>query len=592
MSNQPSDPSQQAAPTEEQNPSANEGGAVDSTPHPEEAKRPEEAQSPEGASAPEGSAAPEGTASPAEASAAEAGQVSPASGAAEASTVSETSNTSSDAQVADGTSVDTSSAVEGDAKKKISIGSQRGGDGQEQAPAMPKAVRAAAEAPVSLPKSEVDEGGATDAVPERVSAKGTVPKAEPVPVPSKRQATDDIEQQLAAELGGSTIDDVINKSGAEAASAEDIEVQGRYKGTVARVDEENVFFTLKGRHEGVAAVRQFKKPPEVGAMLDVVVKSYNEEDGIYEVALPGASVSVDDWSDLEVGSVVEARVTGSNTGGLECVVNNIRGFIPASQIAVHRVENLGDYVNKKLSCVVTEAKPKRKNLVLSHRKVLEKELAEVRKETMAKLTPGSIVEGKVTRLREFGAFVDIGGVEGLVHISKLSWERIDKPEEVLQEGQAVKVKIEKVNSENGKISLSYRDTITHPWEGIEGKYPVDSVVKGTVSRLAQFGAFVRLEPGIEGLIHISELAHHRVVAVKNVVTEGDEVEVKVLSVDRDKQKMGLSLKATTPAPERKTREQDDVPEESNRELAVRKRRRPLKGGMDRPSGGESVGLNW
>lgn len=470
-------------------------------------------------------------------------------------------------------------------KQRVAIGTQREGAGD--GPVKPKAVSDAESKPIpaadSLPGGPVDTSKNKPHVPKNTG---------PIPVPSKRNSSDDIESELAKTMGDVNLDSVMQDSSTGEAASEDIEIGGRYKGTVTRIHNDDIFFTLKGRFEGVASKRSFKKEPEVGSMTDIVVKGFNEEDGIYEVSVPGTSVSVEDWSDLQVGTVVEARVTGSNTGGLECVVNSIRGFIPASQIALHRVENLGDYVNKKLSCVVTEAKPKRKNLVLSHRKVLEKEMAEVRKESMAKLEVNSVVEGKVTRIREFGAFVDIGGVEGLVHISKLSWSRIEKPTEVVNEGDSIKVKIEKINPESGKIALSLRDTVTHPWEGIEDKYPANSTVKGTVTRLAAFGAFVRLEPGVEGLVHISELAHHRVVAVKNVVKEGDEIEVKVLSVDRPSQKIGLSLKATIPAPEKPEKGAKEEINEAPRELAVRARRKPLKGGTDRKSGGESFGLKW
>lgn len=478
-------------------------------------------------------------------------------------------------------------------KRSIAIGSQRDAADKSLAPSLPKAVREAAANPIAIPPSQFDESDTpADAAPERATPIARAPSKEPVPVPSKREISDDLEQELEATLGSVSMDDVMQKADG-AVSSDEIEIEGRYKGTVSRIHKDDVFFTLKGRHEGVASARQFKKPPEVGTMTDIIVKGFNSEDGLYEVAIPGAAVSVEDWSDIEVGSVVEARVTGSNTGGLECTVNSIRGFIPASQIAIHRVENLGDYVNKKLMCMVTEAKPNRKNLVLSHRRVLEKELEEVRKELLTKLEPGATVEGKVTRILDFGAFVDIGGIEGLVHISKLSWERIDKPGDVLSEGENIKVKIEKINPENGKISLSYRDTITHPWEGIEDRFQTDTTHKGTVTRLAQFGAFVRLEPGVEGLVHISELAHHRVVAVKNVVNEGDEVEVKILSVDRPNQKIGLSMKATQPVPEKQTKpSQEEAIDDTPREPAVKPRRKNLRGGMDRRGDGDAFGLKW
>jgi small subunit ribosomal protein S1 len=306
-------------------------------------------------------------------------------------------------------------------------------------------------------------------------------------------------------------------------------------------------------------------------------------------------VSVADWTDLTPGAIVEARVTGSNTGGLEVQVQSIRGFIPASQIDLYRVEQFGDYVNQRLQCVVTEANESRQKLVLSRRAVLEREKEAKRKELLESLAAGDTREGVVTKLMDFGAFVDIGGMEGLVHISKLSWDRVTHPNEVLKAGEKIKVKVEKVDQASGKISLSYRDTLQDPWDNIEQKYPVNSVARGTVSRIAQFGAFVKLEPGIEGLVHISELAHHRVFAVRNVVKEGDEVDVKVLSVDRDAQKIGLSIKATLARPEPKADSAaaaPEEPEEPPRPAAVKPSDQPLKGGRDRRSGGESVGLHW
>ena len=329
-------------------------------------------------------------------------------------------------------------------------------------------------------------------------------------------------------------------------------------------------------------------------MLDVVVTGYNDDDGLYEVNIPGSSITVADWSDLSEGAVVEVRISGTNTGGLECIVNNIRGFIPASQIAIARVENFNEFINQKLQCVVTEVNPRRKKLVLSHRAIMEREQQEKKKELLASITPGDTLDGVVTKLMDFGAFVDIGGVEGLVHVSKLSWDRVQHPKEVLEKGQRISVKVEKINPGSGKISLSYRDTLENPWTDIDKKYPIGADVSGFVSRIAEFGAFVKLEPGVEGLIHISELAHHRVIAVKNVVNQGDEVQVKILSVDPQAQKIGLSLKATQPKPEVKPgdkKSEEQVPADL-RPSAVKKRSEPLKGGRDRSSGGEEFGLNW
>jgi len=194
---------------------------------------------------------------------------------------------------------------------------------------------------------------------------------------------------------------------------------------------------------------------------------------------------------------------------------------------------------------------------------------------------------------DFGAFVDIGGIEGLVHVSKLSWDRVTHPKEVVTEGEKVKVKIEKFDPETGKISLSIRDMIEHPWDDINSKFTVNDSVPGTVSKIADFGAFVKLAPGIEGLVHISEIAHHRVMRVSNHVNVGDQIEVKILSIDTDKQKLGLSIKATQAAPVKAVKSKDVEDENAPiRESAVPDSNEPLKGGTDRKSGGEDIGLNW
>ena len=358
--------------------------------------------------------------------------------------------------------------------------------------------------------------------------------------------------------------------------------------------EDNVFFSLDGRNEGVASLRQFPKPPALGERLEVIVSGFNNEDGLYELTIPGGAINVSDWSDIIEGAAVEARVTAANTGGLECTVNNtIRGFIPASQISLYRVEDLAQFVDQKLVCIVTESNPQRKNLVLSHRAVLEREKEESRAKTLSSLEVGQTRDGIVRKLLDFGAFVDIGGVDGLIHISQMSWDRIKHPSEVLTEGEKVSVRIEKIDPESGKIGLSLKNDADDPWNKVDANYPIGGTVKGVVTRIAQYGAFVKIGPGVEGLLHISELAHHRVQRVQNHVEEGQEVEVKVLSVDQEAQKIGLSLKATLAAPEPKSGKPEEAEvDEPRREPAIRPKRATLRGGKDDPTGGEQFGLKW
>ena len=466
--------------------------------------------------------------------------------------------------------------------KKILIGSQR----DEADPQMgTKAIRDATLHPEGIATAIQGVESAPHQAAESTQGSGDVADASI----SDGSALSVADAELEAALEDLQMDSLMG----EQQPVSELEVDERIRALVTRVHNDNVFFSLKGRFEGIASMRQFKEPPKEGAMLDVVVNGFKEDEGLYEVSIPGSSVNVADWSDLVEGATIEAKVTGSNTGGLELNVNNIRGFMPASQIDVVRVENFGDYVNKKIQCIVTEVNESRKRLVLSRRAILERENQEKKQELLGSLAVGQTLDGVVTKLMDFGAFVDIGGAEGLVHVSKMSWDRVSHPSEVLEPGQQVQVKVEKINAGDGKISLSYRDTLENPWAKIDQKYPMGAVVDGTVSRIAQFGAFVKLEPGVEGLVHISELAHHRVIAVKNVVKQGDAVQVKVLAVDPQAQKIGLSLKATQAKPEKaenkKDAEEADTP---IRESAVKKRSEPLKGGRDKGSGGEQFGLNW
>jgi len=413
-----------------------------------------------------------------------------------------------------------------------------------------------------------------------------------VPVPNRRERPEDLEAEIAAALGGLSLDDIV--AGPAKGAAERLENESRHRAQVANVHGDDVFFTLGGKDQGVASLRSFAEPPLVGDMVDVVVTGFNAEDNLYDLAVPGAALVASKWSDVAEGSLVEAKITGANTGGLECEVAGTRGFIPASQVAMYRIENFGDYVGQKLVCVVTESNERRGNLVLSRRAVLEREKEETKKALLAELEPGQMREGIVRKIQDFGAFVDIGGVDGLIHISQLSWERVKHPSEVLAEGQKVRVRVEKIDLESGRIGLSLKNPEEHPWTGIAQKFPVGTTVRGPVSRIAQFGAFVKLAPGVEGLIHISELAHHKVFRVENVVKEGEEVECKVLSVDADAQRIGLSLKATIAKAVKESDKAKDQPEvdEPPRELAVPKRKGPLKGGMGKTGGGEQFGLKW
>lgn len=411
------------------------------------------------------------------------------------------------------------------------------------------------------------------------------------PPPNIRdQLSPELEQEFQAALGDFSLEALINES-AIGGAAPELVPEARVTGRVAAIHGEDVFVELGGRNQGVVPLRQFEQVPKKGDDVELLVVRFNTDEGLYELTRPTAAIEIGNWDEVREGQIIEVTVTGSNKGGLECQVAGIRGFIPLGQLSIYRVENPEEWVGQRLACVVTEANRERHNLVLSHRAVMERQRNERREKLLAELAPGQIREGVVRTMKDFGAFVDLGGVDGLIHISQLSWDRVNHPSEVLEIGQKVKVRVDKIDKDTGKVSLSYREVGANPWHQVESKYPVGTRVAGTVSRIMDFGAFVKLEPGVEGLIHISELAHGRVFRVSDVLSEGQEVEVKILSVDAEKQRISLSLKALLPLEkELKEPEAEDEPLPPEAPKPAKKKTAPLKGGVGGLSGGERFGL--
>jgi small subunit ribosomal protein S1 len=455
--------------------------------------------------------------------------------------------------------------------QRIQIGSQR-----------------ASEAPVEAKAQPV-----TPAAPAAPPPKKREPKHYPPPN-IRDQLTPEMEREYQEALGDLSLEALINASTAEVAP--ELVPESRVTGRVARIHGEDLFVDLGGRNQGVVPLRQFEnKPPAEGSEIELLVVRFDADEGLYELSRPTAAVDVGNWNEVTEGQIIEVTVTGANKGGLECQVAGIRGFIPMGQVSIYRVENPEELVGQRLACVVTEASRERRNLVLSHRAVMERQRNELRDKLLAELAPGQIREGVVRSMKDFGAFVDLGGVDGLVHVSQLSWDRVKHPSEVLEVGQKIKVRIEKFDKDTGKVSLSYREVGANPWQGVESKFLVGSRATGPVSRVMDFGAFVKLGPGVEGLIHISELAHGRVFRVSDVLSEGQEVEVKILSVDVDKQRISLSLKALMEPPVKAGQQKvadEDMPLPADAPKPPKKQVANLKGGIGGPSGGEKFGLNW
>lgn len=356
----------------------------------------------------------------------------------------------------------------------------------------------------------------------------------------------------AAEAAASASNEANEEQPAPPLTMETATEGAKVKGTIQSVHEDNVFFDFGWRLSGVVSLRQFnpKKPPKVGDKRDLVIVKVDEDEGLITCRLPrGRSAVSGDWHALAAGQVVDCLVTKTNKGGLEVTVGKLRGFMPASQVEIGYVADLQPFVGQKLQATVTEVNPARRRLVVSRRQILQEERAVASKELMEHLEAGQTVAGKVKTIKEYGAFIDLGGVDGFLHISQMSWVRIGHPNEILSEGQNVEVKVLSIDEEKKKISLGMRQLSANPWANVETKFAKGTTVTGKVTRTEPFGAFVELEPGVEGLVHISELDYKRVRAVTDVLNVGETATVQVLEVNPQKKRVSLSLKALKEKPE-------------------------------------------
>jgi ribosomal protein S1 len=388
----------------------------------------------------------------------------------------------------------------------------------------------------------------------------------------------DIESELAEALGDFSAEQMHQAPPARPSRPPAPGPQGRLKAKVLRVHGQDVFLDIPGgRGQGLLPLTQFPEgAPAPGTEVDVHIEGYDRANGLTLLTRHGAAVEAD-WSSVTAGMVVEARVTETNKGGLAVNVNGIRGFMPISQIDLYRVEQTEPYVNQRLLCIVTEVDPQERNLVVSRRALLEKEREERREKLWQELAEGQVREGVVRSVQPFGAFVELGGADGLLHVSEMSWSRVQDPAQVVQTGQAVKVVVLRLDREKRKISLGMKQLLASPWDQVEEKYPQGALVSGTVTRLMDFGAFVELEPGVEGLIHISELAPQRVRRVIDVVQPGQHVQVVVLRVDREQRRISLSLKAALPSEE--AAEEEEAATAAEEAPPPRPRTTPLRGGL-------------
>ena len=376
------------------------------------------------------------------------------------------------------------------------------------------------------------------------------------PNPSERESEVDVDAQVEAELAKASGDLSVEQMMEQAADTADAQPADKdnpaenphvelKRGRIAAVQGDDVFVELSGvpgKNQGVVPLTQFERPPRIGSIMDFVVDRFNDDEGFYILSREGA-VGRATWDHLHVGSAVEARVTSTNKGGLELeLVGRIRAFMPASQVDLHHIDDLESLVGQMLQAVVQELDKRSKRVLLSRRRFLELERESKRRKLWAELEVDQVREGVVSSVMNYGAFVDLGGSDGLVHVSDLSYTHVTDPKKVVKVGDRVQVKVLKLDPEKQRISLGLKQVAPDPWETAAEQFKVGETVTGRIVRVADFGAFAEVSPGIEGLVPVSELSWKRVHKPSDVVKAGDVLRLSVLSVDPAKRRISLSLK--------------------------------------------------
>lgn len=406
--------------------------------------------------------------------------------------------------------------------------------------------------------------------------------------PNRRDLDQGIEDEMAAALAGFDVTGTVAKEEARPGQQPLPGQSAKKKGTVVGIHGKDVFVDVPGgRGQGVIQLMQFEdKPPQVGDVIEFAIEGYDGANGLLKLTMSGSAQVVTDWSSVSRGMVVEAKITGVNKNktGLLVEVNGIKAFMPASLVDMYRTENIEALVGQKMKVEVVEVDPAERNLIVSRRALLERERMQLAEEFWAKIEEGQVKRGTVKTVKPFGAFVDLGGADGLIPVSELSWSRVGDPSEIVQVGQQVEVVVHRVDRDARKIGLSLRQLVRSPWNDFADEHKAGARITGKVTRLMDFGAFVEVAPGIEGLVHVSELSTQRVRRVRDVLQEGQMVEVQVQSVDPGARRMSLSLKAMKAEAEAaevaKTAEEEAADrKEADERMAARKANPNLRGGI-------------
>jgi small subunit ribosomal protein S1 len=323
-------------------------------------------------------------------------------------------------------------------------------------------------------------------------------------------------------------------------------------GKVVRIDKDEVLVDIGYKAEGVIpsnelSIRKSVDPAdevELGEEIDALVLTKEDAEGRLILSKKRARFEKA-WRRIEIaadsGEPVEGSVIEVVKGGLILDLG-VRGFLPASLVDIRRVHNLDEFMGQTLECKVIELNRSRNNVVLSRRAVLEEERKEVREQILGRLEPGQVVEGKISNIVDFGAFVDLDGIDGLIHISELSWSHVNHPSEVVAIGDTVRIKVLDIDRDRQRISLGLKQTQEDPWQRVISTHRPGDVLEGSVTKVVAFGAFVEILPGVEGLVHISELADHHVENPSEVVEPGTKLNVKILEIDEERRRLSLSIK--------------------------------------------------
>jgi small subunit ribosomal protein S1 len=461
------------------------------------------------------------------------------------------------------------------------IPSQGDSSGAVPSPAGPVAIPAHDDQEVEAELNRAVSQVTADAV-------ATPPEAssEPVEIPQQESIDATLEAAIeAAMAAGTEASAGGDATPVPATDIDQLQPGQKLSGVVQSVSGDSVFVDFGLRLSGAVPFRQFdvKTPPQVGDTLELVFDRVNEAEGLILANRPRGTTQVrGDWDAIAPDQVVECVVSKTNKGGLEVLVSRLRGFIPASQVELGFVADLQGYVGQKLRVRVTEVNPAKRKLVLSRKALLAEEREAARAELLNEIKPDQVRTGRVKTIKDYGAFVDLGGMDGFLPVAQMSWVRIGHPSEVLQEGQEIEVKVLSIDREKNRISLGMRQLAPNPWRTAEEKYAKGSTVNGRVTRVEAFGAFVELEPGVEGLVHISELDHRRVNRVTEVLNVGDLAEVQVIEVDPKKKRISLSTKALKAKPEPVEKPKDEELAPGKGQAYERKRKEPLKGGTGDP----------